>query len=91
MPVSQINQAVSAVASSSPGVSVAIFFPVGNEHDLLAAFNRYNLKRIRIKNLRWNNVKEKYCDIVGLYATEELYTRLANITDSTINASVGLS
>ncbi len=64
--------AIEAVASASPRATLALFYLKQNEHSLLDSFNQWQLRRVKLDMLRWNNTKDKYSDIVGFYTNHSI-------------------
>jgi hypothetical protein len=66
----QILLAIEKAALQSPNVTLAIFFPLDREKELLNAFQNWKLQRMQLEKLKWNNIKSRYNDHYGLYINE---------------------
>jgi len=65
----EIRKAVDAITSeSSLQLKLFIFFPLDREKELITAFSEWNLQRIILRNLKWNNIRGSYNNQYGVYS-----------------------
>jgi len=64
----EIHKAIDAIASQSLETTLYLIFPIERENELFAAFSEWNLSRIPLQNLQWNNIKMSYHSLYGFYS-----------------------